>query len=64
MKKEIKKLKGKRVKLEYKVNGYNHVQHGKILHISTFDFIFEPFEFKPIVLSYSQVIKIEEINKP
>jgi len=61
MKKEIKKLKGRKAKLNYNVKGYNHEQHGKVLYISKDTFIFEPFEVKPIVLNYNQVTNIEQI---
>jgi hypothetical protein len=61
MKSEIKKMKGKKVKLTYKVNGYTHIQHGVITATNSESILFEPFDFNAMPLTYGQILEVETI---
>lgn len=58
---KYKKYLNKKVMLNYKVNGYTHIQHGLITKINRELLFFEPFELNPLPIIFSQIIEIKEI---
>ena len=63
MKEKLKKLKGKMIRLNYFVNGYNHSQVGVIEKTNSEAFKFRPNEYNDtLALSYNQVEDFEIVD--